>query len=109
VASRPTGSGGIADLLGHGQGAPRQVQQLLVLLVALLYEAREAPDLLVSPRICCESPSSCLFCSSSSCTVLHYWSAMTCRLASARFWLIMTKVERKIASSETIIVSSPNG
>ena len=56
-----------------------------------------------------ESPSSCLFCSSSSCTVLHCWSAMTCRLASARFWLIITNVERKIASSETIIVSRPNG
>jgi hypothetical protein len=34
---------------------------------------------------------------------------MTCRLASARFWLIMTKVERMIASKETIVVSSPNG
>ena len=34
---------------------------------------------------------------------------MTCRFASARFWLIITKVERKIASSETIIVSRPNG
>src|SRR6478672_7125982 len=31
------------------------------------------------------------------------------RFASARFWLIITKVERKIASSDTIIVSSPNG
>jgi Dyp-type peroxidase family len=31
------------------------------------------------------------------------------RLASARFWLIITNVERKIASSETIIVSNPNG
>jgi hypothetical protein len=28
-------------------------------------------------------------------------------LASARFWLIITKVERKIASSETIIVRRP--
>ena len=34
---------------------------------------------------------------------------MTWRLASARFWEIITKVERKIASSETIIVSRPNG
>jgi hypothetical protein len=41
---------GIADLLGHGQGAARQVQQLLVLLVALLYEAREAPDLFGQPE-----------------------------------------------------------
>ena len=40
---------------------------------------------------------------------LHCWSAITCRFASARFWLIITNVERKIASSETIIVSSPNG
>jgi hypothetical protein len=31
------------------------------------------------------------------------------RFASALFWLIITKVERKIASSETIIVSSPYG
>jgi hypothetical protein len=30
-------------------------------------------------------------------------------LASARFWLIITKVERKIASSDTIIVSRPYG
>ena len=29
--------------------------------------------------------------------------------ASARFWLIITNVDRKIASSDTIIVSSPNG
>jgi len=29
------------------------------------------------------------------------------RLASARFWLIITNVERKIASSETIIVNRP--
>ncbi len=36
-------------------------------------------------------------------------SASTSRLASARFWLIITNVERKIASSETIIVSSPYG
>ena len=44
---------------------------------------------------------------SSSCTVCHSWSATTCCLAAARFWLIITKVDRKIASSETIIVSSP--
>jgi hypothetical protein len=29
--------------------------------------------------------------------------------ASALFWLIITNVERKIASSETIIVSRPYG
>jgi len=34
---------------------------------------------------------------------------MTWRLASARFWLISTKVERKIASNETIMVSRPYG
>src|ERR1700733_6947155 len=34
---------------------------------------------------------------------------MTCRFASARFWLIITKVDRKIASSETIIVTRPKG
>ena len=28
---------------------------------------------------------------------------------SARFWLIITNVERKIASSDTIIVSNPYG
>ena len=61
----------------------------------------------VSARICCESWRSALFCRSSSWTVFHCWSARICRLASARFWLIITKVERKIASSETIIVSRP--
>ena len=30
-------------------------------------------------------------------------------LASARFWLIITNVDRKIASSETIIVRRPYG
>jgi len=45
----------------------------------------------------------------SSWTVFHCWSAMTCLFASAQFWLIITNVERKIASSETIIVSNPNG
>src|SRR4051794_7284296 len=49
------------------------------------------------------------FCLSSSCTVIHCWLAITCRFASARFWLIITNVERKIASSDTIIVSSPYG
>jgi len=29
------------------------------------------------------------------------------RFSSARFWLIITKVDRKIASSDTIMVSSP--
>ena len=42
-------------------------------------------------------------------TVLHCSLAITWRFASARFWLIITKVERKIASSETIIVSRPYG
>ena len=50
MASRPTGSGGTADLLGQGQRAPRQLQQLLVLLVALLHEAREAADLFGQPE-----------------------------------------------------------
>ena len=50
-----------------------------------------------------------MFCESSSCTVFHCASAITWRFASARFWLIITNVDRKIASSETIIVSSPNG
>ena len=36
-------------------------------------------------------------------------SESTSRFASARFCEIITNVERKIASSETIIVSSPNG
>ena len=64
---------------------------------------------LVRSRICFESSSSSRFCLSSSCTVIHCWLAITCRFASARFWLIITKVERKIASSDTIIVSSPYG
>ena len=51
----------------------------------------------------------CSFWCSSVCTVCHWASASTWRRASARFWLIMTKVDRKIASSETIMVSSPNG
>src|SRR6266540_791865 len=37
------------------------------------------------------------------------WSDMTWRFSSARFWLISTNVDRKMASSETIIVSSPKG
>ena len=41
--------------------------------------------------------------------MVHCSSAITCRFASARFWLIITNVDRKIASSETIIVNSPNG
>ena len=49
------------------------------------------------------------FCCSSSWTVCHCWSAITWRFSSARFWLIMTKVDRKMASSDTIIVSRPNG
>ena len=61
----------------------------------------------VSLRISFERLSSSSFCRSSSLTVCHCWSAITWRLASARFWLIITKVERKIASSETIIVSRP--
>jgi hypothetical protein len=50
-----------------------------------------------------------LICVSSSWTVDHCWFASTSRFASARFWLIITKVERKIASRETIIVSRPYG
>jgi hypothetical protein len=34
---------------------------------------------------------------------------MTWRFSSARFWLIITNVDRKMASSDTIIVSRPNG
>jgi hypothetical protein len=34
---------------------------------------------------------------------------MIWRLASAQFWLIITKVDRKMASRETIIVNSPKG
>ena len=30
-------------------------------------------------------------------------------LLVARFWLIITKVDRNMASSDTIMVSSPNG
>src|ERR1700745_2238169 len=63
----------------------------------------------VNSRICFERASSSSFWRSSSLTVFHWSSAITCRLASARFWLIITNVDRKIASSETIIVSSPNG
>ena len=63
----------------------------------------------VSSRICLESASSCSFWPSSSCTVCHCWFASTWRFSSARFWLIITNVERKIASSETIIVSRPKG
>jgi hypothetical protein len=43
----------------------------------------------------------------SSWTVCHWWSARTWRFSSARFWLIITKVDRKIASSDTIMVNSP--
>ena len=35
--------------------------------------------------------------------------ARTSALVASRFWLIMTKVDRKIASRLTIIVSRPNG
>jgi hypothetical protein len=41
--------------------------------------------------------------------VRHSWSASTCHFSSARFWLIITNVDRKIASSDTIMVSSPKG
>jgi hypothetical protein len=40
---------------------------------------------------------------------VHCWSAITWRLASARFWLIITNVDRKIASSETIHRQQPKG
>jgi hypothetical protein len=36
-------------------------------------------------------------------------SASTWRFSSARFWLIITKVDRNMASSDTIMVSSPKG
>jgi hypothetical protein len=49
------------------------------------------------------------FCAFSSWTNSHSCRANTSRFSSARFWLIITNVERKIASSETIIVSRPNG
>ena len=55
------------------------------------------------------SVSRCWFCSSSFWITFHWWSESTSRFASARFWEIITNVERKIASSETIIVSRPNG
>jgi hypothetical protein len=64
---------------------------------------------LVRVRICSESSSSRLFCSS---LLLHGQPLLVgddLSLASARFWLMRTKVERKIASSETIIVRRPNG
>jgi len=54
-----------------------------------------------------ESWSSCSFWPSSCWTIRHWWSARTWRFSSARFWLIMTKVDKKIASSDTIMVSSP--
>jgi hypothetical protein len=62
---------------------------------------------LVSSRIWADKDSSSSFCCYSSWTVCHWWSARTWRFSSARFWLIMTKVDRKIASSDTIMVSSP--
>jgi hypothetical protein len=62
---------------------------------------------LVSSRIWLDSWSSCWFCCSSSWTVCRWWSASTWRFSSARFWLIITKVDKKIASSDTIMVSSP--
>ena len=70
---------------------------------------RAACTAFVSSRIWFEMSSSWRFCWSSSCTVFHCWLAITWRFASARSWLIITNVDRKIASSETIIVSSPNG
>jgi hypothetical protein len=54
-----------------------------------------------------DNASSSSFCCSSSWTVCHWWSARTWRFSLARFWLIMTKVDRKIASSDTIMVNSP--
>ena len=64
---------------------------------------------LVSSRICCERASSSSFWRRSSCTVSHSRSASASRLASVRFCEIITNVLRKIASSETIMVSRPNG
>ena len=92
-----------------GPGALRHAQQLLVVLVVPLCKAREATDLF--------GEAEDLLCGPEQLLVLRVLlldgpplpSVMTCRLASPRFWLIITKVERKIASSETIIVSRPNG
>src|SRR5262249_8064322 len=63
----------------------------------------------VSSRICFDRSISVTFWPSSSCTVRLCRFATTWCFASDRFWLISTNVERKIASSETIIVSSPYG
>jgi hypothetical protein len=40
---------------------------------------------------------------------LPLWSASAWRFPSARFTLIITKVDRNMASSDTIMVSSQNG
>jgi hypothetical protein len=53
--------------------------------------------------------SSSSFGCSSCWTVCHWRSASTWRFSSARFWLIIAKVDRNMASSDTIMVSSPNG
>ena len=63
----------------------------------------------VRSRISLDCDRSCSFWCSSSCTVCHCWSAITWRFSSARFWLIITKVDRKMASNDTTIVSRPNG
>jgi hypothetical protein len=63
----------------------------------------------VSSRISRDSRSSSSFCRSSSCTIDHCWFASASRFESARFWLIITNVDREIASRETIIVRSPYG
>ena len=46
--------------------------------------------------------------SSSSCS-LKSWLALACWKAAARFWPIITKVDRKIASSDTTRVSVGQG
>ncbi len=73
------------------------------LLEQLVGGAQSGPQGLVGPA----DVSS--FWRSSACTICHSWSARTWRFSSARFWLIITNVDKKMASSETIIVSSPKG
>jgi hypothetical protein len=64
---------------------------------------------LVSSRIWFDSVSSCSFCFSSIWTNSHSCWDRTSRFSSARFWLIITNVDRKMASRDTIMVRRPNG
>src|SRR4051794_1954804 len=84
----------------HQAAQPRVVsghRRVLSGGVPFVAEAAEAYawTAFVSSRICCERSSNWRFCRSSSCTICHCWLAATCRAASARFWLIITNVERK--------------